>query len=246
MVAQENLREWLRGLIFVGREGEDDDPFQRDDQGEILVEDDEQVLKDGWEFDEGGKPVKVDNSDDSDDGDDVAELKESLRKERQLRRKAEREARKSAKKKTQTKEDKDLEATRSELEATRVKTEKLARGLANTKVDAAILEEARNAGFIDPTDALLDSVRREVDFDQDDEDPSDIEIDMDSVKDAVKDLADRKKHLISSGDGTQSENNNSSTSSTRTGNRVKRKQGAGPEGKTEEELRKLYPNLNLG
>lgn len=197
--------QWLLGLTITGREEED--PFERDDKGEILVEDGEQVLKDGYELDDDGKPIKIDEDPD-DEGDKeltpeqlkerADALEESLRKERRLRRQAERDARKAKKSKQTNEENKDADETRKALEAAEARTKRLAEGLLNDKIDQAILAEARKVGFIDETDALIDAVRKEIDADQDEEDPTDIDIDMDSVKDAVAELARKKKHLVGS------------------------------------------------
>lgn len=198
----------LYGLTIVGREEDPNDPYERDAEGEIVVENDEQVLKDGWEYDENDKPVKVEDPDNEDEPktdleklqDRADALDKALREERQLRRKAEREARKNKTKKvTETKqaEDKELQ---QQLETAKSRTEKLARGFLDSAIEKAVTDEARKQKFIDPTDALIKDVLGNIDADQDDDDPTDIDIDMDSVHDAVKDLADRKKHLV--GDGT--------------------------------------------
>jgi hypothetical protein len=193
------LPKWLLELNIVGHE--DDDPFERAEDGSIVEEDGAQVLKDGWELGDDGKPKKVDPEDDEGDeeeDDDKEELKAALAKERKLRKKAEREARVAARKKTESKEAKDLEQTQAELTETKAKTERLAAGLLNREIDTAIEKEAQKQGFIDPSDALTDEIRRAVreDADQDPEDPSDIEIDSDSVTTAVKALARKKKHLL--------------------------------------------------
>lgn len=199
------LPYWLP-FVILGRE--DEDPYERDDKGEVLQEDDEDVLKDGWEFNDAGDPVKVNKADPDDKGGDnedddltkkVDALEKALRDERKLRRKAERDAKRSSRQKSTDDSKKEDEEVQKQLEAATEKTKKLAKGLLKKEVDDAILNEARRLGFIDPSDALLDDIRREVDADQDEDDPTDIEVDLDSVKDAVSDLAKRKKHLISEG-----------------------------------------------
>lgn len=194
---------WLRNLIIVGREGEEDDPYERDAQGQILEEDGEKVLKDGWELDEENNPVKIDDEEEEDEGEDEndpVKLKEkldakekALRAERKKRREAEREARRA--KKAEPGE-KNKEENTQELEAERIKNSKLADRLRQKEIDDAIRQAATKLNFIDPSDALIDEVRREIDVEQDEDDPTDIDIDFDSVSDAVKDLADRKKHLL--------------------------------------------------
>lgn len=236
-----DLPYWLQNLIICGRE-EGDDPFERDENGEVVEEDGKQVLKEGWEEGPDGKPVKSDDSDDEDDDDDeddvdykekAAKLAESLRRERKLRREAQRDARKNAKKKPDSsKPDESSEVTR-ELEEQRQKTARLAEGLKNDRVDRAILEAARDAGFIDPTDALVDKIRKEVDVEQDDDDPTDIDIDMDSVTDAVAEYAAKKKHLV----GTPPPEEPSGTRFRKKGDKSKKTTDA-------QALRSVYPSLN--
>lgn len=208
---------WLENLVVTGREEED--PYERDAQGNTIEEDGEKKLKEGWEYDDDDKPVKIDDEGDlGDEGDDdgrdvpddqktpeqlrkkIADQEETLRKERVARRKAEREARKAGRKKvTEPKKKQEDEEAERKLAESQTRIEKLATGLLNSRLDQVVLEEARKQGFIDPTDALIDSVRGDIDYDQDEDDPSDIDIDLDSVKDAVADLANRKKHLVGSG-----------------------------------------------
>jgi single-stranded DNA-binding protein len=73
-----------------------------------------------------------------------------------------------------------------------------------------------------------------VDWEQDSEDPSQVEIDMDSVQEAVEDLADRKKHLI----GTPGEGKPKS------GGKFKRKQNSSDDGDASKQvLLENYPSL---
>lgn len=244
-----NTLEWLRSLIILGHE--DEDPYERDDDGEIVEDEGEKVLKEGWEFDADGKPVQLDPDDPDDKGgkddeefdDSVEGLKKALeaskkatRVERQARRKAERDAKRATKKKTEAKDEKDLEKTRTELEGEKGKTTRLATKLLDRSRDAAILAEARRQGFIDETDALTDNVRDEVDFDQEEDDPSDIDIDTDSVKDAVTALAEKKPHLVGK--------NSDGSSTTQSGSRMGKKKTGEPEKYSEEKLKTDYPSLN--
>jgi hypothetical protein len=219
--------EWLRSLIIVGREKDDED-----DQGGSDDDVDDDGADEGADDDDKGGEGDDDDKGEDDDKDDVEALKRALREERQARRKAERDARRATKKKAATKEDKDLNATKEQLEVERGKTTALAAKLLNQSRDAAILVEARKLGFIDETDALLDTVRAEVDFDQDDDDPSDIDIVAESVTDAVKSLADKKPHLVGK--------NSNGSSNQRSGSRMGKK-GSADEGKlTDEKLQTLY------
>lgn len=226
---QTDLPYWLQTLIICGSDGEDDNESsnENDDNNDGEEEDDDTGNDSG--SDKSGK----DDDEDDDDGDaEVEALRESLKKERRLRRQAEREARKAAKKKTDDAEDKDLEKTRQALEAEQSRAKRLAAGFLSSKVDEAILEAARNEGFIDPTDALTDDIRKAVDADQDEDDPTDIDIDIDTVKDAVKKLAAKKKHLV--GKGTPGE---------RSGGKFRRKQSGDDETARMGALQQNYPSL---
>jgi hypothetical protein len=167
------------------------------------------------------------------DDDDLEELKAALkkereehRKERKLRRKAERDARKKQTQDKDEADDKDLEAAKERVRQSEEKTKKLGTRLLNRERDAAILEAAREAGFIDPTDALTDKIRAAVEYDQDDEDPSDIEIDEDSAAEAVEKLAKQKKHLLKSADDDE-EPEERERRSTRSGSRRRKKTSKG-------------------
>lgn len=191
------LPEWLLNLRIFGREGDEGDEGNEGDEGEEGEED-----GDNEDDDQKGKGGD-DNSGDGDDDDDLAQkvkdLEATIAKERKLRRQAEREARKNKRTPSKTAETKTKAADtelQKQLEAASAQTRRLADGLRKKEVDDAILAAARKAGFIDETDALTDDIRKKVDVDQDPEDPTDIDIDEDSVTDAVKDLAARKKHLV--------------------------------------------------
>lgn len=186
---------WLQNTIICGREDDDGNEGEGDEGNEDEEEDEENEEDD---TDSGSK-----DSDKDKKKSEVEELKaalaakeEALKKERKSRRVAERDARRAAKAKEDKSEAEDLEATKTKLQTSETKTEKLAARLLNQERDNAILAEARKLNFIDPSDALTDDIREAIDVDQDDEDPSDIDIDGDSVKRAVKELANKKKHLI--------------------------------------------------
>jgi len=121
-------------------------------------------------------------------------------------------------------------AASEKLQKSQEKVSKLAEKLRNDARDAAILKAATDAGFIDPTDALTDDIRRAVEVDQDDEDPSDIEVDTTSATAAVKKLATSKKHLIG-------KPNNGAPSGGRFSSRDRTDDNAG------DNLGELYPSL---
>lgn len=183
------LPYWLQGLTLRFRE-DDEDNNEGDNSDDDGDEGEDEGEEEGG--DEGG------NADETPEA-KIAALEESLRNERKLRRKIERDAKRNARKKTtETGKTEEAEAAQK-LKVAEERTERLAAGLLRKEIDIAIETQARKLGFIDPTDALLDDIRREVDADQDPEDPTEIDIDMTSVKDAVADLARRKKHLVGKG-----------------------------------------------
>jgi len=223
------LPEWLRGLIICGG-----DEGEGDNEGE-----DDQDSNDEGDSDEG----EDDGDDDGNEGepkpkDPTVGLRTALEKERKLRREerkkriaAEREAKKVNDKKVSDEEANELQKAQEKLVSAEDKTSRLAARLLKKEVHDAIQAEARNQKFIDPTDALVDSVISEIDVDQDEEDPTDIDIDEASVKAAVKKLADKKKHLVSTA-GTQERSASNF-----------RRQGGNKEKTSEQKYREIYPSL---
>jgi hypothetical protein len=232
---------WLHNLLITAREDDDKKDEDQDDEGDDGDDDGEEGEDEGQDS---GADSKSDKDKDEDDEDDPAKLKEALKKERRLRRRFEREARRATKKSTAKDDegqgddsgadDKEGAKLRKKLDSSEQRSRRLAEGFRKKLIDDAIVAEARKQGFIDPTDALLDDIRDEVDYEQDKDDPSQVEIDTDSVEDAVKDLADRKKHLI----GSPEDRKNKS------GGKFKGKRGGSDGDKsTEEKLRDEYPSL---
>lgn len=223
------LPYWLQTLIIVGREEDDDKDGDQNDEGNDDGDD-------GEEGEDEGSKGGSDKDGESDDGDDletkVANLEKALRDERRLRRKAERDSKRKGRQKASEKNTEDDAETQKQLQAAEQKTQRLAAGLLQREVDTAILEEARRQGFIDPTDALLDDIRKEIDADQDEDDPTAIDIDKDSVKDAVKDLASRKKHLVGQ-----------APSNERSGGKFRRKGSSDDSKPNDQTLQTHYPSL---
>jgi len=186
----------------------------------------------------------TDGGDDEDDDStqelspqDNKELLRALREERANRKRLEKE------KKTRDQEAADKELKEKD-EITQLSTklsdreEKLGRlGKAYLKnaLDSAIEREARNLRFIDVSDAIAGVDRAVIIAEQEDDDPAVVVIDTASLKKAVKQLADKKKHLIRVGteDG-------SPTGSSYGGGNGKGQTSAQLQ---EAELRKHYPNL---
>ena len=131
---------------------------------------------------------------------DVEGLKSALAKERKSRREAERELKKQRRTQLEQQQSKDQEQDevkriQAERDTERSKSEKLAERLQNVAVDSAIMKYAGDQ-FADLDDVLKLIDRVDIDVDQDDEDPSSVTVDDESVKDAVKKLAKSKPHLL--------------------------------------------------
>jgi len=174
---------WYTNLIIAGNdeegEGEEGEESESDEESE---EESEEGEGSGEE-----KP-------------DVDGLKSALSKERKGRREAERELRKLKRtqdehQQTKDEESSEVKKTQAQLEAERTKSVKLADRLQQTAVDNLILRFA-GTQFADTDDVLKLIDRADIDVDQDEDDPSDITIDEDTVKDAVKKLAKAKPHLL--------------------------------------------------
>jgi hypothetical protein len=224
---------WLTNAIIFGRENDGNEGGKQDNEGD----DPEDNGEEGEGEDEGGEGSSESGSGDEDD---PAALKKALaeerrknKEERRLRRKAERDAREKQTSKKKDEENEDLAQTKTQLQTEREKAQRLATRLLKKERDDAILAAARKAGFIDPTDALTDDIRQQVEVDQDPEDPADIEVDEDSAAEAVRKLANRKKHLI----GKPNEGEPSGGRFSRKG-----KNGA-KDGLDEATLAELYPGL---
>jgi hypothetical protein len=153
------------------------------------------------------------DADDSDLPDDLDGLRKALKAERELRKKAERgqklterEKRKLQKAQDDIKaaEDGELNAAKKSAEEATTKAQRLGEKLRQSALERAIMDEARKQKFRDPDDVITQLQRSNfsgIEIDQDDEDPSDIDIDEKSVQKAVKAVATSKPHwLIASGE----------------------------------------------
>lgn len=129
---------------------------------------------------------------------DTAGLKSALEKERADRKALEKEVR--ALRKTQQSRD-DAEKTEvqraTEAEArTAEKVAKLAAQFKSSAIESAIVKAARIAKFTDPTDAVRPEVIAALSVEQDEDDPTKVEIDEASVTAAIKKLAREKPHWL--------------------------------------------------
>lgn len=177
----------------------------------------------GSEGDQSGGNSSTDDviDDDGDDDDDLpdndAGLKTALAKERQNARAAnktakalERENRKlkAAQEELDTAKKGETEAAKAKADKAAEQVTQLATKLRSQAVESAVTKAANAAGFRDADDvmALLQRTNfRDIEIDQDEDDPSDIEIDEKSVTKAVKAIAAKKPHLlVANGDTNRS------------------------------------------
>lgn len=210
--------------VIFGREGDEGN----NDEG----------TGDGDDVEDEGDPVDDDTNDQpksTKTDEDFANLEKALKAERREGKAKERELNRlrAGQAQKQESENEDLETTKRDLLTEREKTQKLASGLLKRTVDAAIKDAARDLKFIDVEDAINGVDRSALVVDQDDEDPSDIDLDTDSVIAAVKKLAAKKPHFITKGTDDGSPTGSSMGGSRRRNSKVSE----------EEELRNLYPGL---
>lgn len=180
-----NIPFWLQHTTFTGREGDEGGEENLEDEGNDGEDDGDEGEGEGSEEESAAEPTEAE-----------LKLKKALRQERQLRRAAEREAKQLKNKKVDEENAEAEGKTKEELETERSKTSRLAAKLLSNSIRDVVLDQAKKQNFIDPTDALIDDVIKEIDAHQDEDDPSDIDIDEESVKLAVQALAKKKKHLI--------------------------------------------------
>lgn len=190
-VTREILDSLDEDTIFFGAEDDDTNPDPPADPPEDADDND----------DSDDDKDDADDSRDAGAAEDTAALKKALQEERAQRKALEKE-KKINERARQRKEQGDsaaLKQAEEDLDAARKRTEKLAAGYKKTAVDRAIEKVATTLKFRDTEDALLLVDRSAILVDQDEDDPSQVDIDADSVKKAVKALADKKKHLLATG-----------------------------------------------
>lgn len=231
---------WLRDsrLDLIFHEGEDDEGTEDDDAEEDEEDEDE----------------KDDESKDKKSEGDTSGLKSALEKERAERKKLEKEAKALRK----FKEEQDAKGKSDAEKATDAATKasatavKLAAKLQTNAVDTEIIKAAgrvqlpNGAKFADVDDALRLIDRGAIEVEQDEDDPSDVEINSDSVEKALKALAKKKPHLLvatKKDDDDQDEEEDEKPSKSSTGSKVGSR-GTRDKGKIkEDELRARYPML---
>lgn len=200
---------WWLDLELFGFEDEDED----DEDDEEDEEEDEDDSDDEDEDDDSDDDSEDDEDSEEDEEDDdeskpkpkknIEGLKSALRKERMARRKAEKDNKRLKARlrgrgngSEDKDDDKDKKPKDDEDTGPSEREKRMADRLLSREIDGVVLAVAHKLRFIDAQDAVRLVSRKSIVFDQDDEDPSDIEIDEESVEDAVKELARKKKHLI--------------------------------------------------
>lgn len=212
--------------VILGAEGDEDDPNKSDPpEGEEDEDEDDPDNPDGNEGE--------DESDKGKSAEDLAAIQRALDAERRITKRQERELKRlrAAQGAKETEKNETLEETQQREQAANARAEKLAAGLLKRDIDTAIKEAARELKFIDVEDALNGVDRSKIVFDQDDEDPTDIDIDEDTVKAAVKALATKKPHFLNKGT-----DDGEATGSQFGGSRK-------PKKTSDEALKELYPSL---
>lgn len=186
---EDNMPWWAQNLVIRGFE---------DGEPDTTADDPPDPGGDADDDDDGGDQGKPD---------DLAAIKTALDKERKLRRAAEKAA-KDATRSVKAREDQDKTEVERATAAAQQATERasrLAARLMETAVENVITKLAGKHSFADPDDVLRLLDRSTLAIDQDEDDPSIIEIDEAGVEAAIKALAKAKPHLIkSNGDGEPS------------------------------------------
>lgn len=221
---------WWLDIELIGFEDGDDD-------GDEDTEDSEDEDENSEDEEDNSSDDDDDSEDDDEEKPDVKGLKSALAKERAERRRLQKEnkalkrsqpAKKAATKPGDNEEEDD--SSKPDEEAQR-RNERLAGKLLTNAVNTEIIKAA-GSRFTDIDDVLALINRNEIDAEQDDDDPSEVIVDRESVKEAIKQLARKKPHLVAS------EKNNGTQTGSKFGGRKK-------SGNTmsEEQLKDKYPAL---
>ena len=214
--------------FYFGHEGEEDG--QGNPTGESGNDPDGQ----GGDHQGASSSSSGDGDGDGDDDKDIDGLKSALAKERRERRKLEKDAaaRQKAEDDKKSKDADEVAHAQKKTQEAQDRIAKLSAGFLQRELDGALRKAAEKQGFIDPADAIEGVDRSSLTYEQDDEDPTDIDIDEKSIEKAVKALAARKPHFLKTG--------------TDDGQRTGGGFGGGSSGDrkdTDATLRSLYPSL---
>lgn len=203
-----NMPWWMLIAGVKGAEGDANaggDAGQGDDSNDDNSGDEEK----------GGDADGSDSDDDPKGDDDEGAggkkaLLADLAKERRARQRLQKQLDKLTKDQGDKKADEDkanndeTEKVKTDLAKANERAAKLAQGYRTARVEAAVKEAARDLKFVDPEDAVTYLSRMNydgIDIDQDEDDPSDVEVDTNQLEAALKKLAKNKPHLIDDGSG---------------------------------------------
>lgn len=232
------------------QESEESDDAEEEESGDEEQESDESDEEEEDDSKKGKKKLSPEQQLKS----ELAKLQSVVRKERMARRKAERDARAARRQapkpkapikkgaKAEDTDDEELAAAAAERLAAEGRVTRLANRVRESAVDNVIIRLAPKLNFADPEDAVAMVNRKDIEVDQDDEDLTDVEIDEDSVRDALKKLAKRKPHLLAksktNGTGDEEDDDPKRTTGSKFGGKRRTKDAL-----SEEELRRTYPAL---
>jgi hypothetical protein len=206
---------------YEGEEGSESSDESSEEEGEEEGEEEEE------EGEEGEKPPTQE---------DIDRINKALRAERKLRREAEKALKASQRAKEDETSTKETEQAQQREAAAAQKSERLAARFLDTALEGSIVKAATKLKFRDVDDAVTQINREDIDWEQDEDDPSKVTIDGDSVTAAVKALAKKKPYLLATegaGEGAS-------------GGQFGGASGNKPDGLTEEALRSTYPALRRG
>jgi hypothetical protein len=216
------LVPWYFRDVIVGYE-DDSASDSTDESSEEEGEEEEEEEEQGGD---GEKPPTQD---------DVDRINKALRAERKLRRDAEKQLKQAQKAKDDDVSTQELEQLRQREAASTQKSEKLAARLLTQAIEGSIVKAATKLNFRDVDDAVTLVSREDIDWEQDEDDPSEVDVDEASVTDAVKALAKKRPYLLAT------ESPGGEASGGQFGGASNRGDGL-----TDETLRDIYPALRRG
>jgi hypothetical protein len=229
--ADQEFPWWNLIAITGAEEGDDDDDDDKEEKDPPDSDDDDSDDED--DDDEDTKAQKAKDE-------EIRKLKEALTNERRAHR-ATKKARRSPapKKKAAPKKEAETEED-EEAVAAKATNVRLAERLVEEKVNNAVGRAARKLKFVDEEDAIKLVSLDDIDYEQDEDDPTKVTIDPQSITDALEALAEKKPHLIQAEDEEDDDDEGEKPPvKTSKMNGRKKKKGT----LNDEELKKRYPAL---
>jgi len=185
------LVPWYLRDVLVGYEDDSGSESSDESSEEEEEEGEEEEEEEG---EEGEKPPTQE---------DIERINRALRAERKLRRQAEKDLKALQKTSSETSDNsnKETEQAKQREAAETQKSERLAARFLDTALEGSIVKAATKLKFRDVDDAVTQINRDDIDWDQDEDDPSKVTIDGESVTAAVKALAKKKPYLLATENG---------------------------------------------